>query len=57
MMSLGVRAAWTKTMSGISPESQAQVVIDIRGVTPDPAEMNRYFGASCRTKLKIPAGP
>ena len=25
--------------------------------TADPAEMNRYFGASCRTKLKIPAGP
>ena len=55
--SLGVRAAWTKTMSGISPESQAQVVIDMTGVMPDPAEMDRYFGASCLTKLKMPLGP
>ena len=33
-------------MSGISPESQAHVVIDIRGVIPDPAEMNKGGGAA-----------
>ena len=32
-ISAGVRAAWTKTMSGISPESHIQVVIDIIGVS------------------------
>lgn len=44
-------------MSGISPESHAHVVIDITGVIPDPAEMNRYFFAGCRRKVNCPAGP
>ncbi len=57
MISAGLRAAWTKTMSGISPESQAQVVIDIMGVMPEPAEMNRYFGLRCRSEVNCPAGP
>ena len=35
----------------------AQVVMDIKGVTPDPAEMNRYFFAGCRCEEKIPDGP
>ena len=57
MMSEGRRAAWTKTISGISPLSQAQVVIDIIGVIPEPAEMKRYFRAGCWRRLNTPAGP
>ena len=44
-------------MSGISPESQAQVVIDIIGVMPAPADMNRYFRAGWRNEVNWPAGP
>ena len=44
-MSDGRCAAWTKTMSVSCARSQAQVVMDIIGVMPDPAEMNRYFAA------------
>ena len=56
-MSEGARAAWTNTISGIFPLSQAQVVIDIIGVMPEPAEMKRCLRAGCKAALNRPAGP
>ena len=44
-------------MSGISPASQAQVVIDIIGVMPEPAEIIRYFGEKWRRSVNSPKGP
>jgi len=44
-------------MSGSSPESQIQVVIDSIGVMPDPAEMNRYLRGLASGSTNTPDGP
>ena len=56
-MSEGRRAQLTKTMSGMRPESKWFVSIDIIGVMPEPAEMNRYFSAGWNAVENSPAGP
>lgn len=44
-------------MSGSVPRSNIHVVIDIIGVMPDPAEMNRYLSAGKSVWVNQPAGP
>ena len=55
-MSEGRLAQLTKTTSAGRPRSNIQVVIDIIGVIPDPAEMNRYFSDGWWWLEKRPAG-
>ena len=49
MMSLGERAQWMKAISVSGSRSPRSRVIDIIGVMPEPAEMNRYFSAGLVT--------
>ncbi|MOA70042.1 hypothetical protein D3C78_1986230 [compost metagenome] len=46
-----------KVTSVSGMQSAIQRVIDIIGVTPEPADMKRYFSPGWRTKLKSPSGP
>ena len=56
-MSEGVRALCTKTMSSWAAMSKPARVIDINGVTPEPAERYSSIFAGCPTGVKLPAGP
>ncbi|MNP39968.1 hypothetical protein D3C76_1335650 [compost metagenome] len=57
MISVGVRALCTKTMSRLPAMSQAARVIDIKGVTPEPADRYNNLVAGWPTGVKLPAGP
>lgn len=56
-MSSKVRALCTKTTSTGWARSYSVRVIDISGVTPLPADRNRYFGAGCWLMVNRPRGP
>ena len=57
MISSGRRAQLTKATSVHGAQSFSQRSIDIIGVMPEPAEMNRYLVAGWLCSVKSPAGP
>lgn len=57
MISSGRRDEFGKAMSAAGSQSNSQRMIDIIGVMPEPAEMNRYLFAELRNCVKWPLGP